>query len=116
MNYTVLEKIQEFVLKINEVYDTLSDFWGTKEPTIYLCGNRIANTFEGRIYALYAGLKFNGYGVDMIVTGSHIDVYGPETDNCIRKAEGSISKNMVSTAIENKICLNHYRTNSHLQY
>ena len=68
---------------VNEVYDTITGMWETKQSTIdYSLSQLIANTVNGKIYAIYAGGRYNGS--TMIDTGSNIDVYDPETDNWTR--------------------------------
>jgi hypothetical protein len=69
---------------INEVYDTINDSWETKKSTIDLCSNIIANAVNGKIYAMYSGGQYDGETVRS--TGSHIDIYYPETDTWVREA------------------------------
>jgi hypothetical protein len=63
---------------VTEAYDTQTVTWEAKQPTIDQSSQLIANTVNGKIYAIYSGGKF--YGSTMTGTGSNIDAYHPETD------------------------------------
>ncbi|MCW3995583.1 MAG: hypothetical protein NWE98_05480 [Candidatus Bathyarchaeota archaeon] len=54
---------------INEVYDTQTDTWETKQPTIDTGSVMIANAVRGKIY---------------VMTYSNVDVYDPEADTWTR--------------------------------
>jgi hypothetical protein len=70
--------------KVNEVFDTRTGTWETKQPAIDYNSELLANTINGRIYAMYSGGRYDGS--NMTGTGSNIDVYYPETDMWTRKS------------------------------
>jgi N-acetylneuraminic acid mutarotase len=70
--------------KVNEVFDTRTGTWETKTPAIDYGSELLANTVNGRIYAMYSGGRYDGS--NMTGTGSNIDVYDPETDTWTRKS------------------------------
>jgi N-acetylneuraminic acid mutarotase len=88
---------------INEVYDTQTGTWETKQPTIDYSSRLIANTIDGKIYAMYSGAKYDGS--NMVGSGSNIDVYDPEADNWTRISAlpQEVSDPLDSCAIEDKI-------------
>ena len=67
---------------VTEVYDTQTGTWETKQPTIDYSSRLIANTINGKIYAMYSGARYDVS--NMVSTGSNIDVYDPETDTWTR--------------------------------
>ena len=88
---------------INEAYDTRTGTWETKQPTIDYSSQLIANTVNGKIYAIYSGGTYNGS--NMIGTGSNIDVYDPETGTWTRISAlpQGVSRPRYSCAIDDKI-------------
>ncbi len=67
---------------INEVYDTRTGTWETKQPAIDYSSQLIANSVNGKIYAMYSGGRYDGS--NMTGTGSNVDLYDPETDTWTR--------------------------------
>ena len=88
---------------INEVYDTRTGTWETKQPAIDYSSELIANAVNGKIYAMYSGGRYDVS--NMISTGSNIDVYDPETDNWTRISAlpQEVSYPSYSCAIDDKI-------------
>ena len=88
---------------ITEAYDTRTGTWETKQPTIDYSSMLIANTINGKIYAMYSGARYDGS--NMVGTGSNIDVYDPEADNWTRISAlpQEVSDPLDSCTIEDKI-------------
>ena len=95
--------VRGYLTNITEAYDTQTGTWETKQSTIDYSGALIANTINGKIYAIYPGGRYSGSTV--INTGLNIDIYDQETDNWTRKSAlpQEVSYPRCSCVIDDKI-------------